>query len=158
VTLLVVIRMKLSLDGWIRGQATDIVNQLPKMVIRHRVVEVDRAMPVVLRDPASGKELAVIDTTGQVTSLDGLQAELLVTATHLIYRKSAAETRLFDLRQVKDFTVDPARARHWLELLSLWVAPVTAPFIFLGLFLVRFLQQVVLASLGLLAARGLNAK
>lgn len=157
-TLLVVVRVKLAFDGWARGPAAAIAEQVPKIVIRHRVVEVDRPMPVVLTDSASNTELAVIDTTGQVASLDGLEARVLVTATHVIYRKSATETRMFDLRDIKDFTVDSVLAKRWLRLLSAWAAPAILPFVFLGLLFVRFLQQVVLATLGLLVARLVNAR
>ena len=158
VTLVVVIRIQIGTDRWARGEARGLVEQIPHMVIRHRVVEVDAAMPYTIRDPKTGTPVAIIDTTGQIASLDGQEATVLVTADHIMYRKSAAETRVFQLATVKDFTIDPERADRWLRLLATWAAPVAAVFVFGGLFCLRLVQQLMLAVIGLLAASAVRAR
>lgn len=151
--LMVVIRMHVGLSGWVNRDARGFVEQIPRLVIRHRVVEVDGAMPLVIRDARSGVELAIIDTTGQITSLDGLEARLLMTRDHIFYRRSAAETRMFNLSGVNDFTVDSARAGRWLGVFGTWASPIMAPFVFGGLFALRLVQQLLLAAVGLLVGR-----
>jgi len=152
-TLVVAIRVQIWADGVVHGGGRAFADQIPRIVIRHRVVEVDRPMPYTIRDSRSGASLIVVDTTGQVVSLDSLEASVLLTADHIVYRKSAAETRVFELSAVKDFTLDSARAHHWLRLLSTWAAPVAAPFVFVGFAMVRVIQQLVFAALGLLVGR-----
>jgi len=152
-TLVVVIRTGMALDAWVRGEAVGLADQVPRLVIRQRVVEVDRPMPFTIHDPKTGGAVAVVDTTGQVVSLDGLEARLLLTRDHVFYRKSAAETRVFQLSNVKDFTFDSTRAKRWLGLLSTWAAPVMAPFVFVGLLVTRLIQQLVFAVVGLLVGR-----
>lgn len=156
-TVTVVIRMQIGVDAFARGEARRFVDQVPRIVIRHRVVEVDAPMPLVISDSKTGTEVAIIDTTRQVTSLDGLEARVLMTRDHIYYRKSAAETRMFALSGVKDFTVDSARARRWLGVFSTWSAMIAAPFVFIGLACFRLLQQVLLAAVGLLAGRMVGA-
>lgn len=149
-TLVIVVRMQVGLDGWVRRQARDVADQVPTIVIRHQVVRVDAAMPCIIRDRRTGAAFAIVDTTGQVVSLDGQQARVLLTRDHLLLRKSAAETRVFDLSRIEDFTLDAARARRWLGLFATWASPVAAPFVFVGLLCVRLVQQLVLAGIGLL--------
>jgi hypothetical protein len=156
-TLVVVIRTQIGLDHWVHGEARGLTDQIPRMVIRQRVVEVDAAMPYTIHDTGKGLPIAIIDTTGQITSLDGQVATVLVTADQVMYRKSAAETRVFQLATVKDFTIDSARAGRWLGLLATWAAPVVTVFAFAGLFCFRLVQQLLLAVIGLLAARAMRA-
>ena len=158
-TVTVVIRMQIALDGFARGEgATGFIEQIPRIVIRHRVVEVDAPMPLVISDSKTGTELAIIDTTGQVTSLDGLEAKVLLTADQVHFRKSVAETRVFALSGVKDFTVDSARAGRWLNTFSTWASPIAAPFVFVGLGCFRLFQQLLLAVVGLLVGRVLGVR
>jgi hypothetical protein len=152
-TLVFVIRTGMALDAWVRGEAQGLADQVPRLVIRQRVVEVDRPMPFTIHDPKTGGAVAVVDTTGQVVSLDGLEARLLLTRDHVFYRKSTTETRVFQLSNVKDFTFDSTRAKRWLGLFSAWAAPVMAPFVFVGLLVVRFIQQLVFGVVGLLVGR-----
>ena len=98
-----------------------------------------------------------MDTTGRITSLDGLEAQALLTATHVYYRKSDTETRVFDLSRVRDFTITPTKARRWLTLLATWLLPIISPFIFGGLFAFRLLQVLVFGLVGLLVARMVKA-
>lgn len=152
-SLVVVIRMHVSLSGWVNRDARGFAEQVPRIVIRHRVVEVDGTMPITIRGSGPGAELAIIDTTGAVTSLEGQQARVLMTRDHIVYRKNVAETRVFSLSGVKDFTIDSARAHRWLGIFATWVSPIAAPFVFGGLFVFRILQQLLLAVVGLLAGR-----
>ena len=157
-TLFVVGRMQVALSRWAEGPARGFADQVPTMVIRHRVVEIDRPMPFVILDRGSGKEIVVVDTTGQITSLDGLEAGVLVTADRVQFRRSASETRMFTLTGVDSLTLTPAKARRWLTLLSTWATPCVAPFVFGGMFVFRLIQLLVFALVGLLVARLAHAR
>ena len=152
VTAVVVIGMQFSLRRWAAGPAQGFADQVPTIVIRHRVVEFDQPMPYVLQDRKTGKEWVVIDTTGQITSLEGLEATVLLTADRVMYRKSAAETRVFNISAIDNLTISPTRAREWLGLLATWLALLLAPFIFGGLFVFRLVQLLVFALVGMVVA------
>jgi hypothetical protein len=151
-TLVMVLRMQVALNRWVEGSAQGFADQVPGIVIRHRVVEVDRPMPYVIQDRKTGKEMVVVDTTGQITTLDGREARLLLTADHLLYRKSATETRLFKLSGVDNLRVDSTRAKRWLGVLRTWAALCVAPFVFGGMFAFRMVQLVSFAVVGLVVA------
>jgi hypothetical protein len=150
VTLLVVMGIQFSLSRWAAGSVRGFVDQVPTIVIRHRVVQIDQPMPYVIRDRTNGAQVVVIDTTGQVTSLDGLEARVLLTADRLMYRKSTAETRVFNISAIDHFTIDSARAARWLDKVSTWLAPALTPFVFAGLFVFRLVQLVAFALVGML--------
>ena len=150
-TLVLLVQMQMSLNHWVRGPAQEYADQVPGIVIRHRVVEVDRPMPYAIKDGA-GKEWVVVDTTGQVTSLEGRDAKVLLTADRLIFSKSTAETRTFKLSGVDNLRINSARVKRWLGLLSVWASPFLAPFMFGGMFLFRMVQVVAFALVGMVTA------
>jgi len=150
VTLLVTLRVEMGVSGFARRDAPRLIVQLPTITIDHGHVGIDRPSPVVIRDPGSGKVAAIIDTTGSITSLEGAEGTLLLTRDHLIYRKTAAETRVFDLSRVEHFVIDQRRATQWTGLAVVWVPIAVFPFILGFMFVVRLFQQL-LAALAVLA-------
>jgi hypothetical protein len=151
-TVLALLPMQAGLSLWVRGEGRMLAERVPTVLIRHRVVEVDRPMPYLLRDPRTNAVIAIVDTTGQITSLDTLKASALLTADRLTLRKSAAETRVFDLKAVDRFAISPAEARRWLSLFSTWAMPILAPVVLGGLFVYRLVQVFAFALIGLLMA------
>lgn len=157
-TVLLLLPMQAGLGLWVRGEGRQLADEVPTVLIRHRVVEVDRPMPCLIRDPRTATIIAIVDTTGQITSLDSLQASALLTADRLIFRKSTAETRVFDLKAVENFTISPAVARRWLSLFSKWAMPIIAPGVLGGVFVYRLVQVFVFALIGLLMAGAMKLR
>jgi hypothetical protein len=150
--LVALVRMQMSLNRWAQGSAQEFAAQVPGILIRHRVVEVDRPMPYIIEDRKTGKELVVVDTTGQITSLDGMEARVLLTADRILFSRSTAETRVFNLSGVDSLWIDATRARRGLALLATWASPVVAPFMFGAMFCFRMAQLVAFALVAMLAA------
>ena len=96
------------------------VNQVPTIRLRAGHASTTAPTPCILRDPATGKAVVVIDPAGRMSELpDGAPAALL-TDSHFIVRRNALETRVFDLARAPDMTIDAAgvmRVLHGLELL-----------------------------------------
>jgi hypothetical protein len=153
VTAFVVIRIAIGLSG-MAAQAPAFLAQLPTITVDHGRVSIDRPSPVTLRDPKTGKAVAIIDTSGGITSLDQSDATILVTADRLIYRKSAAETRTFDLSRVEHFVLDRALATRWTRLFATWTPALVLPFVLVGLYAVRMIQQLLAALVVWLVGRG----
>src|SRR5438034_9579350 len=103
-TALFVIRIQVAIGQWAHGDAMQIVDQVPSIRILQGVVHVDRPTPLTITD-SKGVALAIIDTSGSIASLEGSEAHVLLTRDHLYMRKSGAETRVYDLLNVKDFRV-----------------------------------------------------
>jgi uncharacterized protein DUF1189 len=150
-TALVVLRIELAVLSFNLHQAPRLIAQLPTITIDHGRLSTD-ANPVAIRDPDSGRVLALIDTAATVTALEGSTAYVLFTRDYIAYRKSAAETRIFDLSRVEHFVWDRNVATRWTRLVS-WLAVVVLPFILVGLYLARLVQQLVASFATLLVAR-----
>jgi len=140
--------MQAGLGGWAHGEAGSILAQLPKVVIHDGRLSSPVVMPYVIRDDHH-RAVAIIDTTGQVASLDSTEAQVLATSTRIFYRKSASETRVFELARISHFELDREKVRRWLGLAVIWFVPLVSPFVFGGVFILRLCQVLLLAAAGI---------
>ncbi len=155
ITLSILFRMQLAITQWARDDGVRMVDQLPTIRIQHGVVQVDRATPITITD-RRGTAIAIIDTSSSPVSLEGSKAEALLTRNRLYVRKSAAETRVFDLSRIESFTLDRARAKRWLRMLTTLLAVAIVPFILVGLYAFRLIQQLIGSVVIFLIARASN--
>ena len=152
------IAFQLKVSHFVNERAPDIVHQIPPLAIRHGHVLVSVPMPYVIKDPDSGAELAIIDTTGHTTSLDGSKARVLITANRVIIQKSAYERREFDLSQLGDFAFDQPKGMHWLGAIGTWFAGVVMLFGFVFVYLWTMVKAFVFAVLGMLMRKSARAR
>src|SRR5262245_23458506 len=102
------------------AEAPEIIRQTPSVTIDHGRVSTDVAQPYVIRSRGDKPVIMIIDTSGQTTSLDGQDAQFLLTRDKLIAKRNAAETRIYDLSSVKHFHIDRTRMRKWLGVIAAW--------------------------------------
>src|SRR6266849_2385686 len=74
----VLISMQAGMRHVARTEAGPILDQIPPILLHDGRVSTDAPMPVVIRD-SGGRALAILDTTGQISSLDSTEARVLVT-------------------------------------------------------------------------------
>jgi Protein of unknown function (DUF1189) len=152
-TLPLLVKTQVALMAFNTWPARTLVRQLPAIEIRAGRVSVDRPTPVTIWEPYHGTALALIDVSGEITTVEQAGSVLLLTRDHLIYRKSSAETRSFDLARVKHFSIDRIRAKRWIDIgvrvipLGLYALAV------LAVLVTRVVQVLVLAVLGIAIAR-----
>lgn len=151
------IAMQAELARFAREQAGPILEQIPPVLVHNGRVSSAVAMPYVIRGQ-NGRAIAILDTTGQVTSLDSTEARMLVTGDRLTYRKSAAETRVIELQRVTHFELNREKAARWLKLIVAWLTPALSPFVFVGLVVFRLCQILLFAGLGMLLTGPLRAR
>jgi hypothetical protein len=123
--------------------------QIPPIDIRDGIVTVEAEQPHYIKDPESGTPFMILDTTGEVTSLDGLEAGALLTETKIITKKANGRTEIIDLSSVEEFHLDSGVVRGWAETFSLFVAPVGFLFAWLGSLVYRLLAGLVYGAIGL---------
>jgi hypothetical protein len=74
-----------QLRGFALGEGRQYIRQAPKIKLAHGKIAIDRPEPYYIRNAATKKTFAIIDTTGKITSLDNEpDAVLLLTRTQLI--------------------------------------------------------------------------
>jgi len=91
-----------------------LVEQLPPIRITDGQVSVDAPQPYRIRSARTGRVVAIIDTTGKVTSLEGTTATLLLTRTRLFARQSDGEIVGRDVATLPLREVDRQIASRWL--------------------------------------------
>ncbi len=143
------IKIHVGFSDFVSRDAPKIIGQIPPITIDKGKVSTTAKTPYFIKDPDSGKELAIIDTGGEITSLDGRQAKLLLTQTKLITRQSAAEVREYDLSQVQHFEITKEKVLGWLLSFKDLFVPILAPFAILGSYVYRMVQLLLYAAIGM---------
>jgi uncharacterized protein DUF1189 len=152
-----IIKGQLGLSSWVEGDSKEITKQIPAITISNGQVSTDVTTPYVIKDPKTGTDIAIIDTTGEYETLDNTDAKFLLTKSKLIASKNATEDRTYDLAGVESFYVDRVRVENWLANARTWFIPVLYPLALIFSFIFRAIQVLVYALVGLLFARILHA-
>ncbi|MCC7410104.1 MAG: DUF1189 family protein [Gammaproteobacteria bacterium] len=126
------------------------ITQVPAVHIADGVATVDALQPYEIRDPDSGRVVAILDTTGEVTTLEGTDAGMLLTRNQVISRENQTETRAFDLGHIEALTVDQDLLRAIVAGVLRWGPVVAWPLAILTSFIFRILQAIVYAAIGLM--------
>jgi Protein of unknown function (DUF1189) len=147
------IHFHLSVADYVEHRAPALTSQIPLIRIMKGEASVDAAQPYKIVDPDSKTVLALIDTTGKTVSLEGTDAQALLTRTEVIFRKSDVETRSFNFKDVESFTLDQQRVSGWLTTFRRYAAVIFFPFAVLGSFAYRVVQVLIYAAIGLLFAK-----
>jgi len=147
------IQFHLSVADYVENKAPAFTSQIPPIRIIKGEASVDVAQPHKIIDPDSKTVLALIDTTGKTVSLEGTEAQALLTRTDVIFKKSDVETRSFSFKNVENFTLDQQRVSGWLTVFRRYVAVVFFPFAVIGSLAYRIVQLLIYAAIGLLFAK-----
>ncbi len=141
-----------GLSNFIDERSPQFVNQVPKITIEKGKVHIDEQQPYYIRVPDSNEIAAIIDTTGQIQSLDDSNAFVLLTSTKLLSRQSKTEIRTYDLTNVKHFVLEQSAITRCLDIIKKVLAPIFYPFVLSGSFVFRIIQSIIYAAIGLVFA------
>lgn len=118
-----------------------IIDQVPEITIEDGKASVDEPQPYEITDEA-GTVIAVIDTTGETTSLEELGDDTLVllTETHLYHRQpNQVKIEVVPLKDVKSFALSATKIDGWI----VDYAPMFGVVGWLSTVLVGFLYRVL---------------
>jgi len=151
-------KLQSGLNSFIIDEAPKLIKQVPKITISKGEVKTEVEMPYFIND-TNGKPLMVIDTTGRINSLEETETEAsaLVTKNKFIIKKSAVETRTFDLSQIEELTIDQSAIYNIADAVRQWALIILYPLIALFSFIYRIIVALFYALIGLLFARTLKA-
>ena len=77
--------------------AESFIRQIPVIDIRDGTATADVETPYFIKNPKNGKVLAIIDFSGQYTTLDNTSAVVLLTRHEVVTRRSGREVRTYSL-------------------------------------------------------------
>lgn len=137
------------------------LQQVPEVTIKNGQVSTNVQEPHTIwitDDLGRRKPLAVIDTTGKITSLDQTEAVVLLTGTDFMTRKNPNQVEIHSLSQVDEFRVDRSRIESWVDWVDRWALWLAGGGGIIGEYLLRLLQMVIYALIGLAFAAMLSVR
>jgi hypothetical protein len=146
------VRIHLGFAGFVKNDAPTIVEQIPEINITDGQVSIDEPVPYYIKIPDTNDNLAVIDTTGSITSPVDVNAFCLLTKTSMIMKQSNFETRTYDLSQIKSFTASGDDIMKLLHIIKKLLLIVMYPVALLSSYVYRIIQALIFAAVGLLFA------
>lgn len=149
-------KLQTGFNSFITDEAPKLIRQVPKIMISKGEAKTDVEMPYFIKD-IKGNPLMAIDTTGKINSIDEAGVTALITKNKFIVKKSAVETRTFDLSQIDELTVDQSAIYNIAGAIRQWALIVLYPFIVAISCIYRIFTALFYALIGLLFARALKA-
>ena len=149
----VMIEAHIGFSNFVTTEAPAVVEQVPQITITDGEVSIEEPQPYYIKAPGSLEVLAIIDTTGTITSLQDPNTMCLLTKTEVITRKSELQTQTFDLSNVEHFVLDSDRIMRWLHTIKKFLIIIIYPFALFGSYLYRIVQALIYAAIGLLFAK-----
>ena len=146
------IRVHTGFSYFVDNIAPAVVEQVPEITIVDGEASIAEPQPYYITYPDCNDVLAIIDTTGTITSLEDTDAVCLLTKTSIISRKNPSQTEAIELANVENFILDSARIMGWLHTARKFLAIAIYPFVLLGSYLYRIIQALIYAAVGLLFA------
>lgn len=146
------VKMHLGLADFMTNDAPKFTQQIPDITIKNGQVSTPEAKKYVITDPDNGEPFAIIDTTGETKNIEEGTFALL-TKDKLIMQKNDTETRIYDLSEVKDFTINQNNINSWSNLLKTWTSLALYPFILFGIFIARIIQSLLYAVGGIIITK-----
>ncbi len=140
------------IDAFVSEQAPAIIAQVPQIMITDGTVHVAVAEPYTIHEPDSGRIFAVIDTTGEITSLRQTNALLLLTASRLAVRLGPEDIRIIDLSPIAALQIDQAAVSQWLADIQAWSPFILFPLALGFSFIFRSIQALLYGGLGVALA------
>jgi hypothetical protein len=145
------IRVQFQVTHFAKQEGAAIVKQIPDITISQGRVSTNVQTPYFIRD-AKGDAIAIIDLTGQYTSLEDTTAKMLLTQDRLSFGDNG-RIRTMDLKKVNSFHIDQARVQGWLNFAQGWFAVMLYVLALVFSFIYRVLQALIYALFGMLFAK-----
>jgi Protein of unknown function (DUF1189) len=150
------LKMQTGITHFVKQDGAVFVHQVPDITISDGRVSTNVETPYYIKD-RNGTVVAIIDLTGQYTSLKDTSAKLLLTRNHLMFRNNG-RIRSTDLKDVKSFHMDQARAEKWLHFVRTWVTIIFFLIALVFSFIYRTIQALIYALIGMLFASIMKVK
>lgn len=147
-----------GLSDFDRAYAPGYIRQLPTITIDNGEASTPQDIPYMITEPSSGRPVIMIDTTREHIEPGSSQAMVFISRTQIAYRRDERETRVYELSQFDDMVVTQESAHQLIDFLADWLGWILAPFIFVGVYVLRVLLALVYAVFGLVMGAVMKVK
>lgn len=151
-------KIQSSLSTFYTEQSNAYVNQIPVMTIKdgHVITPENRPYPIV--DPKSHEVIAMIDTSGQYTTLEQAKTDFLITETKMISHSKENEIRIYNVPTSYSGDIIPQEINGALKKFIgfLWI-PIFISLVIMT-YLYRILQSLIYGLLGMMFTKMQGAR
>jgi len=151
-TLPTVLEMHLDLGRYMRDEAPYITEQIPTVTVKNGEIDIDKESPYDIKGK-TGEVLAIFDTRADSRVLSEGKAPVIVARKRFAITGRNQQTRLVDAGSFGDFIVDKTKVDRWEHIAARWLAPALFPILLIVFYVVRIVQVVIYATLGMLYAK-----
>ena len=151
-------RIHSEVSEFLSAEAPKYVKQVPLITISQGKVSIKEQTPYIIKMPGKNTPFAIIDTSGQTTSLDKSSALVLLTKSQLIIKNSSSESRTFDLKEIDHLIIDQKALYEWIETFNTVFPVMLFPFVLFFSFLYHVIQVLLIAGIGTLFAKRFQAE
>lgn len=134
------------------------IRQMPTITVTNGKASTPEDIPYLITEPASGRPVAIIDTTRDKATLESGPAVIFISQTQIAYRKNSNEIRIYELDQLEDMVITQAMAQQVMDFMADWLGWILAPFIFIGVYVFRLVLALIYGLLGMLMATFMQVK
>ncbi len=137
--------------------APEIIDQVPLLKIKNgRVITPEKKVYRVSYKAGEESFLAIIDTTGKIRSIEESGADILITNSHLVFKKSDNEIRTYSLANAEDMTVTRNDLKGIMDIFDSWYLAIVAPLVILSIVIYKLILMLLYSLIGLVASTGMN--
>jgi Protein of unknown function (DUF1189) len=151
------VKAQIGFRNFIHNEFAKVAQDLPPITLQGGKASAPVPQPFTMNDPDTGKPVFVLDTTGEITSLDQTPAVLLLTQTRLHVRNQG-KIEIHDLSQFPDVTISKEWIQEWLEAIGNWLAVGLFPLVMIGSLIRALIIMLLAALVGLIFNAAFNAR
>lgn len=140
-------QIQTMVNDWVSIEAPFLIDQIPTITIADGQLTTSVNAPVMVRDRAD-RVFMIIDATGQYTSLDGTDANLLLTKTEIHIRDGASNVQRQPLPDGPPETLTKEALYEIADLIRSLINTLLFPFLIVVSYIFRMAQVLVYALLG----------
>ncbi|MBN1872157.1 MAG: DUF1189 domain-containing protein, partial [Candidatus Omnitrophica bacterium] len=148
ITLLLSIRFSLDARKGLDIAVDWAQKNLPTINIQNGIVTVDIKQPYIV---SSEDFTMVIDTTGEVASLDGYKRGILLMKDRMLYKESDVKSETYSLSGIESLRIDEAFLKSARKNIIWIIFPIMVLIMYLSFFVARVTQILVFSVISLIA-------
>jgi hypothetical protein len=152
-----IIKIHFGIANFVAYELPPAIEKFPVVEIHDGVASFDKPSPYIMKDEKTGEVEAIFDDSGEYTSLENTTAQLLVTESKVLIRKSGNRTEEYSLAQIKDFSLTREKMLHWASYAK-YVSILMYLIIIPCMFLYRAFLALIYSLIGLIFQAILETK
>ncbi len=150
------VKLQIGFSRFLDNEGAAAMAKMPDIRIEDGVLSADVEQPHLITTEEDGREIPfiMIDTTGEISSLEETDAMLLVTATDMHNRKQGR------VQSFRNLTLDLTQenVRRWVGIARIWAVPVLTTVAFFGSFAYRIIVALIYSLLALLISNSMRTR